>query len=169
MIFPVNGLRTFEDSLSFVWKQTSAAHSYTLFLYDGTGKEIISKPEKDTQAIISTVALQLQNGKYYWLIKGENGSCEDGRPLYFELMTKDEEAKLIDLLITNNSEDLSNQLQIIDKLEKNGLIYVASNYYANAVKANSGDEFLARSYTLFLLQYGFDDEALKVWNSIEKK
>ena len=112
---------------------------------------------KDTQKTLNIIqALHSVTGNYYWLVKGENSGCEDEVPVYFELMTPENEQKLISLLLPKtNNEDLTTQLQAINKLEKNAMIYAASAYYSTLVNANPGNEALLKSYVLFLIKIWF--------------
>ena len=128
-------------------------------------------PVKDTQKTLNLIqSLHSVTGNYYWLVKGENPGCEDEVPVYFELMTHENEQKLISSLLPGNAnEDLPGQLQAIDKLEKNAMIPAASKYYSSLVNANPGNEALLKSYVLFLLKYGFDEEAVKEWKAVTKK
>ena len=165
LIFPVNGLKTSEDSLNFTWLKTSAGNDYNFLIYDGAGKEVLNKQIKDTQAIINIAQSQLTPGKYYWLIKSNEAACEDEVPLYFELLTKDEENKLVaSITPANENNNLTGELEIIDKLERNALIYPAKTRYTTVLKKNPDNEAVRRMYIMFLLNYGFDDEAEKVWS-----
>jgi len=169
LIFPVNGLKTSEDTIHFTWLQTSPSSSYTLFIYDGEGKEVIKMHVKDTQSLIVKRQIsEAKPGKYYWIVKSNDGTCEDEIPPYFELMTRENEDKLVTSLIANNGDTvLESRLQIIDKLEKKALIYPILHYYANLVNNNPNDIALRKSYVLFLLKYGFNKEALHEWQQVK--
>ena len=164
LLFPVNGLKTSENTLHFKWLQTSAARNYNFYIYDGSGKEILSKQVKDTQMIIGIDDTQLQSGKYYWLIKSDDGNCEDEVPLYFEILSKEQENNLLaSILPATQNDSLVTELDTIDRLEKNALIYTAKAHYNNLIKNNSGNKALRRIYIMFLLNYGFDEEAASAW------
>jgi hypothetical protein len=99
-------------------------------------------------------------------VKSNDATCEDEIPLYFELVTKEAEVRATDSIASINGDtDLSSQLQVINRLEKNGLIDAASDYYVRLIKANQHDAALRKSYVLFLLKYGFNEDALSAWNS----
>jgi hypothetical protein len=168
LIFPTNNLKTSGESIHFKWHPTSPSSEYTFFIYDLTGNEIVNMPVKDTQQTMNIrQALQGKTGKYYWMVKGKGSDCED-QPLSFEIMNKEDEQQIIQSLIVIKGEaDLLNQLQIVDELEKNNWIYAASAYYSTIVKANSDNYPLLKSYVLFLLKYGFDDEADTTWKNID--
>lgn len=166
MIFPVNGLKTAAPDLNFKWLQTSASGKYNLLLYDGSGNEILNKPVEDTQMVFSIESLNLAFGKYYWLIKSNDTACEDEVPLYFELLSDTDENKLVTSITSaSDPDDLAGRLDIIDKLEKNALIYAAKKYYSETLSKYKGNDALNRMYVMFLLNYGFDSEAAQQWNS----
>ena len=171
LIFPIPDLKTSVDSLHFIWHQTSPSSSYALMIYDNQGKEIVNVPVKDTQTTISfTKELHSIPGNYYWLVKGDGGGCEDDVPVVFELLSKEHEQKLVSTILEGNSNaDLPGQLLAINKLEKNGLIPAASEYYSTLVNTNPGNEVLLKSYVLFLLRYGYDTKAYLVWQKIPAK
>ena len=166
LIFPVNGLKTSEDTLNFKWLATSASGNYNFFIYDGEGKEILNKPIKDTQTIISITEQKFAPGKYYWLIKSNDGNCEDEVPLYFEILTKEDEQRFIHSIIpADDLMSLAAELEVIDKLEKNAFIYTAKKNYEEASATNTGNKALQHMYVMFLLNYGFNNEAAKAWNT----
>lgn len=170
LIFPINGLKTSSDTLHFKWHQTSPSSKYTFFIYDGEGKDVAKIAIKDTQLTINKNQFSgSKTGKYYWLVKSDDATCEDEVPIYFELMTKNDEAKLISSLITiTGNEDLQNKFQIIETLEKKGMIYSAADFYQSLIKENPDDEALRKSCVLFLLKYGFDEEATVAWDAQKK-
>ena len=167
LVFPVNGLKTSASSIVFRWHSTSASSNYSFVIYDGEGKELVKMNTKDTlQPVNINETLKGKTGKYFWLVKSEDGSCEDEVPIYFDIMTIENENKLVEQLIpSNDNENLEKQLQQIDKLEKNALIHAASARYEDIVKANPGNKALLKSYVVFLLKYGFDEEAGEAWNN----
>ncbi len=171
LVFPIPGLKTSGDSLHFKWHKTSAASSYHLLVYDSQRKEVVNMPVKDTQKILNLTAdLHSIPGNYYWLVESEDGTCEDEVPVFFELMSKENEQKLIaSILAGNNDQDLPGGLQAINKLEKNGLIPAAAEYYSTLVNKYPGEEILLKSYVLFLLKYGYDDRAYSAWQKIPVK
>lgn len=165
LIFPVAGIITSSDSLHFKWHQTSATAKYALIIYDTERKEIINVAVQDTQKTLNiTEAVHAMPGNYYWLVKGEKAGCEDEVPVYFEIITREAEQKLVaSLLQTDEHTDLPGQLQAVNKLEKNAMIPAAAEYYSKLIEANPGNEALLKSYVLFLLKYGFDNEAYAIW------
>ncbi len=171
LIFPILGLKTSEDSLHFKWHKTSAASSYHLLVYDSQRKEVVNMPVKDTQKILNlAIDLHAIPGNYYWLVESKDGTCEDEVPVFFELRSKENEQKLIaSILAGNNDQDLPGGLQAINKLEKNGLIPAAAEYYSTLVNKYPGEEILLKSYVLFLLKYGYDDRAYSAWKKIPVK
>lgn len=171
LVFPIAGLKTSGDSLHFKWHKTSPSSSYRLLVYDSQRKEVVNMAIKDTQEILSlTVDLHAIPGNYYWLVESEDGTCEDEVPVFFELMTKENEQKLIaSILAGNNDQDLPEGLQAINKLEKNGLIHAAAEYYSTLVNKYPNEEILVKSYVLFLLKYGYDDRAYSAWEKIPLK
>jgi hypothetical protein len=168
LIFPVNGLKTSMDSVKFRWTKTSPAASYTFYIYDDNVVEIGKIEAGDTVKTIDLKqALKLGPGKYYWLVKSSEGGCEDEEPNYFELMTGEDEAALVSSIITPDADDdLISQFDKIDRLEKNALIFKASDYYAAVIKANPGNMPLLKSYIAFLLKNGFDTEAQSAWQNL---
>ena len=171
LIFPVRGLRTSADSLHFKWHQTSPASNYSLLIYNSEGKEVVNMPVKDTQKTLHIIqALHSVTGDYYWRVKGENAACEDEDPVYFELMTHENEERFISSLLPGNPhQDLQGQLQAINKLEKNAMIPAAAAHYLNLVHENPGNEALLKSYIAFLLKYSFDAEAYSMWQKLPVK
>lgn len=163
LLFPINGLKTAEDSITFRWKKTSAANNYNFIIYDGAGKEIINNNATDTVIKISMQHQNLTANKYYWLIKSADATCEDEVPLYFQFMSNAEEQKAIATLGLQTSNDISTELQQIEKLEKNAFIYAAKQRYKTLVQQNEGNIAMQRMYVLFLFRYGFDDEAAAAW------
>lgn len=166
LIFPVADLKTSGDSLHFIWHNTSKAKSYQFIVYDGQRKEVINAQVKDTQYLPDLAANIHEPGNYYWLVKSEDGDCEDEVPLLFEIMSAGKEQQLISsILAGNESEELSARLQAISKLEKNGLIPAASRYFEKLIDGNSDNPALLKSYVLFLLKYGYDAKAFEVWQN----
>ncbi len=167
LIFPVPDLKTSADSLHFIWHQTSPSSNYNLIVYNNQRKEVVNIPLKDTQQVLNLNENIRSSGNYYWLVKSEDGDCEDEVPVVFELLTKENEQQLISSILSgNNNDDLPGQLQAINKLEKNGLIPAASAYYLKLVDANAGNEALLKSYVLFLLKYGYNEKAYTTWQKI---
>ena len=168
LIFPIKGLRTSSDSLHFKWLNTSPATSYELLIYNNEGKEVVNMPVKDTEKTLDIVqSLHAVTGNYYWLVKGEHGGCEDEVPVYFELMSPGSEQRFISSLPPADTyEDLSGQLRLIDKLEKNSMILEASRCFSSLVRSNTDNKALQKSYVLFLLKYGFTKEANDLWQKI---
>ncbi len=164
LIFPVNGLKTSQDSINFSWHATSETGNYNFFIYDGNGKEIVNNQVKDTQVVISLNQFNLSKGKYYWLEKGDSSSCEDEVPLYFQLMSKEDEHALISTIVPlTQNENLTDGLQALEKLEKNALIYAVKSGYKNLINQYPDNKTLTQLYVLFLLKYGFDKEAALAW------
>ena len=168
LIFPINGLKTSSDSMKFKWHKTTSSSSYTFYIYDDSGSEIVKMETSDTVKLVDIrKALKSKPGKYYWLIKGNDKGCEEEVPLYFELMSREDESTLIASLIPQTQDDdLISQLEKLDKLEKNGLIFKAYDYYATIIKANAGNLPLLKSYIIFLFKYGFDAEAESEWENL---
>jgi hypothetical protein len=168
LIWPVNGLKTSMDSVKFRWNKTSPAASYTFYIYDDKGDEVVKMQSLDTVKTVDLKqGLKLQPGKYYWLIKSSEGGCEDEDPHFIELMSGADEASLVASLVPQTVEvDLISQLDKIDRLEKNALIFKASDYYAAVIKVNPGNLPLFKSYIAFLLKYGFDTEAQSAWQNL---
>jgi hypothetical protein len=170
LIFPVKDLKTSKDSILFKWHQTSM-DGYHFLIYDKDGNEAVNMIMKDTQIVIdASKLLKGTIGKYYWVIKGKDANaCEDDA-IGFELMNKDDEQKLIpSLTLLKGSKDLLAQLQVIDELENNNWIYAASDLYATVLQANPDNIPLLKSYVLFLLNYGFNEEAEAIWRNKQVK
>lgn len=169
LIYPIQGLKTSEDSLHFKWHQTSPASKYELIIYDSKGAEAMKMPVADTQKTISmSEALHAVPGNYYWLVKGENGGCEEDVPVFFELMTKENEQKLIaSILKDNNESDFTGRFNAINKLIKNALIPAALKDYSELANAYPDNATLVKSYVLLLLKYGYDEEAYDVWEKLK--
>ena len=170
LIFPPKYLKTSEDSILFRWHTSSPLNSYTFIIYDSIANEIVKTEVKDTMYAINIKnALHGDPGKYYWVVKGKDPGCESD-PLAFQIMDKVDEQKLIPALeIQKGTTDVLSQLQIVDELEKDNWIYSAMKYYATIIQHNPGNDPLAKSYVLFLLKYGFEDEAYKTWKEIKRK
>ncbi|MBV9961752.1 MAG: hypothetical protein JO072_05845 [Parafilimonas sp.] len=169
LVFPVNGLKTSSADINFKWLKTSASNNYNFFLYDGAGNKIFNKPVQDTLAVFNVEQLQLRPGKYYWLIKSNDAICEDEVPLYFEILTRADEDTLVESLMPGQPpENVNDELEIIERLEKNALIYAAKERFGNALAKFPGNEALNKMYVMFLLNYGFDDEAAQVWLTVKK-
>jgi hypothetical protein len=168
LIFPTNNLKTAGESIHFRWHQTSPTSDYTFMVYDLTGKELLNISLKDTQQVMNiSQVLQGKPGKYYWIIKGRDDYCQE-QPLSFEIMSKEEEQQIIQSVkVLKGESDLLHQLEIVDELEKNNWIYAAYEYYSTIVKANSDNYPLLKSYVLFLLKYGFVEEAETTWKNID--
>lgn len=164
-IFPVNGLQTSVTSIVFRWHKTSPSSNYLFVIYDADGKELVRMNVKDTLLSININEILLgRPGKYFWRVMSVDGNCEDEVLIYFDILTAENEKKLAGQLVAaTGNESIEIQLQHIDKLEKNAFINVASARYAAVVKANKNNVALLKSYVLFLLKYGFDEEAASVW------
>ena len=164
-IFPINGLKTSEDALNFKWKRSSPKNNYKLKLYDSYANELASIDVKDTTQLVDfTTYLKDKKGRFFWLIKGEEATCEDELPIPFELLSKDEETQLVGNLSVSNN-DIESALDVISKLEKASLITAAKKQFEALVKQNNNDPALVKSYVSFLLDYGMDDEAVNIWKS----
>jgi hypothetical protein len=170
VIFPISQLKTAEDSINFKWHLSSPPEEYTLLIYDSQAKEIFKAAVKDTQYFVNVQTAFLgKKGKFYWKVAGKSGNCEND-PVVFEILNKADEEKLIpNLIFQKGGDNLLSQLQIIDELEQDKWIYTALRHYASLTKNNPDDEPLLKSYVLFLLKYGFDEEARKAWSSITIK
>jgi hypothetical protein len=164
-IFPVNGLKTSVTSITFRWHKTSPSSNYLFVIYDADGKELVKMQVKDTlQSFDLTNVPQGKPGKYFWRVTSPDGVCEDEVPIYFDILTaENEKIQALQLSGTSGNESLALQLQQIDKLEKNAFINVASSRYADLIKTNPENGALRKSYVSFLLKYGFDEEAGAVW------
>lgn len=166
MIFPINGLITSKDSIQFSWHTTNSRSAYTLLIYDKDGKELINQNVTDTTIIMDKKNLRMGNGHYYWMVKGIDAACEDEIPIWFNLITKDSEFRIIQPITMNKQkQDLLARLHIIDQLVKKGLVYVAIKNYYDLIKDNSNDVALKKSYVLLLLNYGFNKEGQTFWNN----
>ncbi len=168
LLFPVNGLKTSGDSIYFKWKKINSEASYNLSITDGEGNDVAMIPVRDTQQVVSM--LKISNGKpgkFYWMVKPKNINCDDDMPFYFDLLSKDSVEKLIATLnIKNDPEDMESQLQTIEAYEKYGLIHSAINIYSELVKKHKENKPLYKSYIAFLLQYGYEVEAIAAWKNI---
>ena len=166
LLYPIQYLKTAEDSLHFNWLKTSLESAYTFSIYDKEGTEVVAQIVKDTQATISLKSpLNLMPGKYYWKITSSDGTCEDEEPLSFEVLSPENERMALALII-NKENSVPDKLAAIDKMEKGGFIPAASKYFADLVAANPMDKALRKSYVLFLIKYNFEKEADEVWQQI---
>ena len=164
LIFPVNGVKMADESVHFKWHQTSSTHTYNFIIYDNERKEVVNLPVKDTQVNLSIAhSLSSIPAKYYWLVKGEKPGCEDEVPLMFEIITRQDIDKIASSFKPLQAKDISNQLRAINTMEKNSLILTAIESYSQTVEANASNLTLFKSYELFLLKYGLEDEAKKLW------
>lgn len=170
LVFPPKDFKTSEDSICFKWHASSPLPGYILIVYDSLAKEILKIEIRDTLQVVNiNEALNGNPGKYYWAVKVKDSGCESD-PLVFEIMNKEDEQKLIPaLLIQKGSNDILSQLEIVDELEKDNWIYTAMKYYATIVHTNPGNKPLVKSYVLFLLKYGFEEEAAKEWKRFAKE
>lgn len=167
LLYPIQYLKTAEDSLHFNWLKTSPQSSYTFSIYDSEGTEVVNKTFKDTQAVLSLKSpLNLKSGKYYWKIKSIDGTCEEEEPVSFEILSPENEKMALALIINEQESTVPDKLAAIDKMEKDGFIPAASKYFADIVAANPLDKALMKSYVLFLIKYNFDKEADHVWQRI---
>ena len=169
LIFPVPNLHSAEEEMQFTWRQTGSQPDYLLYIFDDQMNELVKKPVKDTQTIFKPLEeLKGKTGKFYWNVKSNNsGSCEDD-PIPFDLVNKEEEEKAgPSLTAFAENKDIFNQLAIIDKLEKEHWIYRASAFFNKLVQDNPGNMMLSKSYAMFLIKYGFNKEAEKVFNEIK--
>ena len=164
-ILPMDGFKTSGASIVFKWRQTSRSSNYTFEIYDHENKPVNKINVKDTVLLVKVNdVLHNEKGIYKWRITSEDRGCEDEMPIYFEILTPENEQKLIgQLLASMGNETLEKQMQQVDRLEKNGFIDAASSRYAALVKANPEDKALMKSYVAFLLKYGFDEEARLAW------
>ena len=89
-------------------------------------------------------------------------------PIYFEVITKQDEEKIASSFKPQNTEDLSDQLHAIYKMEKDSLILAALKAYKQTVEANPANNVLFKSYEIFLLKYGFEEEAYVLWKKHQK-
>ena len=164
-IFPINGLKTSVTSITFRWYKTSPSANYLFVIYNVEGKELVKMNVKDTlQPFNIAEILQGNSGKFLWRVTSEDGTCEDEVPIYFDLLTAENEKKQSDqLIVATGAESMELQLQQIDKLEKNAFINIASARYRVLVEVNRGNGALLKSYVSFLLKYGFEEEAIATW------
>ena len=165
LLFPVADLKTAEDSLHFTWRSTSTNKEYTFSLYNQKGTEIINRIVSDTSLTLSLKQkLGLEPGSYYWKIKSLNGLCEDDVPVSFEIISRDNQKKAMDLIANGNEGDnVPSQLATIDKLEKAGMVPAARRYFQSVLASNTDDKALVKSYILFLLKYHYSQEAQTLW------
>ncbi|HUS00859.1 MAG TPA: hypothetical protein VMY77_03990 [Chitinophagaceae bacterium] len=169
VIFPISGLKTSFDSLHFFWKKIDSINTYHMVIYDATGEKIFNKAVSDTQLIISLSKEGLiKNGKYVLSIKEPLSGCEEGTAHVFEILSKEQEQKIINGYKEPTSIDLLTQLQLIDKMEKNKLIYAAMAKYSSLIKLYP-DNTLKKTYYDFLSHYGFITKAEDVFKSISIK
>lgn len=168
-IYPVNGLQTSAASILFRWHKTSRSSNYLLAIYDRDGIELSGIKVKDTLLSVNVAEIvKGKKGKYFWRVTSEDGICEDEIPIYFNLLTPDNEKLLTEQLIGNSAgTTLEEQLQQIEKLEKNAFIDAAAARYSLLVKSNKDNKALLKSYVLFLIKYGFDEDARNMWNSLQ--
>jgi hypothetical protein len=166
LIFPVKDLKASQDTICFKWHQSGSAKEYSFIIYDTSAKEIVNMPVKDTQLTVGiNEVLKSGAGRYWWIIKSKDGSCEDDASGFEMVNTADEQKLVPALILQKGNKDLLSQLQIVDELEKDKWIYTAMNYYNTIVQQNAGNGPLLKSYILFLLKYGFDNEAQKAWKN----
>ena len=164
-IFPINGLKTSAASIVFRWHKSSPSSNYSFVIYDAAVKELFSTNVKDSlYAVNVNETLHGIQGKYFWRVTSDDGNCEKEVPIYFDILTPENEKKQVEQFVTaNGNENLEIKLQQIDKLEKNAYINGAAENYAALVKAYPDNKALLKSYVSFLLKYGFDKEAKAVW------
>jgi len=177
LIFPVNNMKTSEDTIHFAWLQTNDSGVYN-FTIVGPKDKKLELPVSDTQYTMRMPDVFGQpTGQYCWLVKdkenttktNKNSTCGNQDQVCFDLITKESEARLVSYLVPQHvPNDLVSQLDIVNKLEKNLLIYRAIGFYSEMVKANPENKALLKSYLFFLLKYGFNEEALSTWNDLRK-
>lgn len=168
-ICPVNGLQTSAGTIIFRWHKTSRSSNYLLAIYDQDGGELSGIKVKDTLHSVNVAEIgKGRTGKYFWRVTSEDGICEDEIPIYFNLLTPENEKLLTEQLIGNSAgTTLEEKLQQIEKLEKNAFIDAAAARYFLLVKSNMENKALLKSYVLFLIKYGFEEEARTMWNSLK--
>jgi len=163
-IFPINGLKTSNNIMAFKWHKTSSSSNYSLFIYDAQGTALLQQKCTDTVVVVDLKEkIQAKPAKYFWRVMSSDGVCEDEIPIYFDLLTPENESKQAEAIGGIADQNIEIQLQQIDKLEKNGFIPFASKSYATIVKENPDNKALRKSYVAFLLTYGFDEEARSAW------
>ena len=168
-IYPVNGLQSSAASIIFRWHKTSRSSNYLLAIYDQDGIELSGIKVKDTSLSVNVAEIgKGKTGKYFWRVTSEDGVCEDEIPIYFNLLTPENEKMVTEKLLGNSAgSTLEEQLVQIEKLEKNAFIDAAAARYSLLVKSNKDNKALLKSYVLFLIKYGFDEEARIIWNSLQ--
>ena len=173
LIFPVNNMKTSEDSIRFTWLSSRSPANYNLIISEESGRKLV-QTVMDTQYLFKTINLfSKKPGRYTWLVKSidtmevstGNGNCETDMPAGFEIITREQQELLLDSLQgENNRKDVIAKLREIDDLENAALVYSAVNLYATLVKDHPHDVALLKGYILFLLKYGFNNEAESAWN-----
>jgi hypothetical protein len=163
-IFPVNGLKSSTGSIIFRWHKTSPSSRYSLVIYKDEHDSTVIAVKDTLMSVNINETLHPRPGKYYWTVTSNDGACEDRVPVLFEILTPDDEQKLTGQPVINeDGKSVETQLLQIDKLDENGFIYAAMARYRNLVKANPENTSLRKSYVLFLLKYGFDEDAASAW------
>lgn len=163
-IAPADGIKTSFRSIVFRWHSTSPSSKYSLSIFDEE-KEILTVEVSDTLKKIDLAELtKSKEGKYYWNVSSKDGKREDDTPSEFELITVTEEQRLLASVKTGDADSsLEGQLQKIDELDRMGLVYAAAATFDKLVKIYPDDKALLKSYILYLLENGLDEEAAKEW------
>jgi hypothetical protein len=172
LLFPQNGLKTAGDSLRFVWKGLWGTPVYYLQLLDGQDNRISTIPVRDTQYMLPLQQLQQgQAGRYYWYVARDTALHGENELYHFDVLPKEEEAQLAAAIVAPfDHTNLLQGLKSIEQLEANGLIDAAFRQYQQLLASHPGNKVLRKSYALFLMQRGYDEQAKRIMeNSVAKK
>ena len=164
-VFPTNGLRTSATSIVFKWHKTSQSSQYILAIYDTAINELLKMSVSDTlQHLDIPQKLGGRLGRYFWRVTSKDGTCEDEDLISFELLGRNDMEGLTGQLIASfTNKDIELQLNGINTLETHGFVNEAFRCFEQLVKENPGNTALRKSYVSFLLDYGFEGEAVAAW------
>ncbi len=134
--FPINGLISSADSILFTWKHKNKKMEYQFILYDDNSQEIFHCNLRDTQILMHTEPLRkAERSRYFWTVQPAGGASQSLSKYYFDLVSPEEEEKLVDAIIKEipvTDNEILYQLEITDKLGRNGLVDKALVYFDKA-------------------------------------
>ena len=166
-VYPLKGMVSSRDSVQFKWYKSPAQSAYHFILYDNSGNEVLHRQLKDTSTIVAKKDLKFMDSNYHWLVKTSDSKCPE-EPVWMQWVSKDDEQKRSAAIVWNFKElTVPFKLDAINKLVEDNMVDLAAQYYGQVVDENPDDALIKKSYVLFLLEYGFDADAEKIWNTIQ--
>ena len=127
-----------KDSIVFKWRHGGGRLNYNFILYDSAAYTFFSCNIRDTQIVVNTSNLRTgDKARYFWSVNSVSKPCRTVLKNIFELVSREEEEKMATALIKEvaiNDNEILYNLEIADKLGRNGLIEKALEYFEKAYK-----------------------------------